>query len=331
MAVDREPATFLPESVREVLKRKSSRDPSSRFPTKLHLLLTYVSDNPNMQEMIGLSWLSDDEFQMNKVILSNVMGLKVNTLNVNLRDLHFEQKQRDKDGWTRWKRSGFTRASNSIDADGEASESGRRPPASDPGFLGKSPSVPFTLARVSERSADLFLTQAQQLWTDVLQCSPTSAVDIGIAIDRAAERFRYHEQPLANAREVISAIIRPAAGDRLFFADFCRFLAMFGPEKTVMLKIAALLTCSNATGKWLTFDRDHNTARAPFAYFLVETPNCLCVQHADNLHERVFNDPVVPAGEGSYLVDDYGMTYRDWDDWFAQHPVRQGFGATVYT
>jgi hypothetical protein len=324
--MEREPAMFLPERIRDVLRRKSSRDPASRFSTKLHVLLTYTNDNPTFQEMVGLAWITDDEFKMNKAVLASVMGIKLNSVNVNLRDLHFEQKQRDKDGWTRWRRAGFTRQSNGLEAEADAAPSPRRSPQIEPGFVGKSPSVPFALGGLSEQNTEVFLMQAQRLWTEVLQCSPTSAVVTDIAIERAAERFRYHEQPPANAREVIAAIIRPSAGERLSFADFCRFLAMFGPEKTVMLKIAGLLTCSNATGKWLTFDRDHTTARPPFAYFLGDTPNCLFVHHGDNLHEKVFNDPVVDAAQ-PYLVDEFGILYKDWDDWFAKHPVREGFGA----
>nr|1PP7_U Chain U, kDa initiator binding protein [Trichomonas vaginalis] len=101
----------LPPEIVAALKRKSSRDPNSRFPRKLHMLLTYLASNPQLEEEIGLSWISDTEFKMKKKNVALVMGIKLNTLNVNLRDLAFEQLQHDKGGWTQWKRSGFTRNS----------------------------------------------------------------------------------------------------------------------------------------------------------------------------------------------------------------------------
>jgi hypothetical protein len=334
--MEREPATFLPEHIRDVLKRKSSRDPASRFPKKLHLLLTYVSECPTLEDQIGLAWTNEDEFKMNKSTLAEVMGIKLNTLNVNLRDLKFQQLQRDKDGWTRWKRTGFTRATNGIDAEGDVPASTPRPPPqSEAGFVGRSPSLPFALGKLSEPQNERFLMDSHNLWTEVLQCSPTSPVPTDFAIERIATRFRYPEQPLQNAREVVEAIIRPSSSDtKLVFTDFCRFLAMFGPERTIMLKIASLLTCSNATGKWLTFDRSRPAARPPFAYFDSSTPNCLMIHHADNTREKVYNVPTIESGQIGYLIDESGKQYKDWDEWFARHPIKQqqmGYGILAYS
>jgi hypothetical protein len=331
--MDREPATFLPESIRDALKRKSSRDPTSRFHTKLHLLLSYSIDSPTFQDQIGLAWVTDDEFKMNKSVLSEVMGIKLNTLNVNLRDLHFQQLQRDKEGWTRWKRAGFTRAANTVDNEGETTLPSplRRPAhATEPGFVGRNPSLAFTLGHLTDLQNARFLSDSHRLWNAILQCSPTVAVSADVAIDRAADRFRYEEQPLQNAKDVIDAIIRPSTADsRLVFTDFCRFLAMFGPESTIMLKIASLLTCSNGTGNWLTFDRGHSASRTPFAYFDPAVPNCLVVHHGDNMMEKVYNNPTAESGREPYVIDEFGKVYKDWDEWFGKHPVRQPltFGA----
>jgi hypothetical protein len=324
--MDREPAAFLPEHIREVLKRKSSRDPASRFPTKLHLLLTYSIDVPFLQDQLGLGWVTDDEFKMNKSVLSDVMGIKLNTLNVNLRDLHFHQLQRDKEGWTRWKRPGFTRAANNVDTESgpPAAPSVRRPShVTESDFVGRNPSLAFTLGSLTQPQSARFQLDSHRLWTDILQCSPTSPVSADLAIDRAANRFRYEEQPLQNARDVIDAILRPSVSDsRLVFADFCRFLAMFGPENTLMLKIASLLTCSNETGNWLTFDRWRSAPRAPFAYFDPAVPNCLIIHHGDNVTERVYNNPTAESGQEPYVIDEFGKAHRDWDEWFGKHPVR---------
>jgi hypothetical protein len=314
--MDRGPASFLPEAIREALKRKSTRDPNSRFPAKLHLLLSYTSEWPDFQEMVGIAWANDEEFKMNKPVLADVMGIKLNTLNVNLRDLRYEQVQRHEDGWTRWRRPGFTRLANTIEEEEDLPR--ELPPV--PDFVGRMP-LPFALEHVTEEQRENFLTDAQRLWMEILRCSPTAVVPVDFVVDKAAQRFRYRDQPLENAREVIAAILKPAAsGERFVFADFGRLLAMFGPAKTIMVKIAALLACSNATGRWLMFERNHSVM-GPLAFFHQYVPNCLVVQHSDNSQEKVFNVPVVEA-PGDYLVDDFGNRYDGWEAWFGKHPVR---------
>jgi hypothetical protein len=146
-------------------------------------------------------------------------------------------------------------------------------------------------------------------------------------IDRVAKRFKHNEQPLDNARDVIRAIMCPTGYEPSpTFQDFCRFLAMFGPQQTIMVKIAALLTCSNDSGKWLTFDCQPGSVRAlPYAAFDENQPNCLVVRHVDQGVDRVYNDPNVDANNGMYLMDDAGKTYSGWADYFSQKPVRSGF------
>jgi hypothetical protein len=153
-----------------------------------------------------------------------------------------------------------------------------------------------------------------------------------VLIERAAARFRYHEQPVQNAHDVIAAILKPSASQgKLSFSDFCRLLAMFGPERTIMVKISGLLTCSNATGKWLVFGRDDTSGNTgPVASFSREVPNCLVIRHGDLTQEKVFNLPLVEALGDSYLADEIGKLYKNWDEYFTIHPVRPQSGALLY-
>ena len=85
---------FLPHDIQQILRRKSSRDPSSRFSTKLHILLNFVqnSNDKDMEEKVGCAWVTDEEFRLNKRIITNILGIKLNTLNVNLHALGFIQQ-----------------------------------------------------------------------------------------------------------------------------------------------------------------------------------------------------------------------------------------------
>jgi hypothetical protein len=241
---------------------------------------------------------------------------------VNLHDLRFEQQHRDKGGWSRWKRIGFSRCSNNVGSPFNFDDLNS---SSELGAIGRNPSIPFTLGHLTSQQSHHFFTEAQRIWIELFQCSPGSSVVIEFAIERTADRFKYKEQPKDNAREVIEAILTPTAIESRFsFQEFCQFLARFGPTKTVMLKIASLLSCSNGTGKWLVFERDRSNVKPPFACFDREMPNCLIVCHGDNVKEKVFNNPVVEVGKEEYIVDESGQLYRDWGVWFRRHPVRQG-------
>jgi hypothetical protein len=316
------PAPFLPDDIRDLLHRKSSRDPASRFPQKLHALLGYADDYPALRDQVGAYWMGDDEFRMNKTILANVLGIKLNTLNVDLNNLHFEQVQKVKDGWSVWRRSGFTKTDSGAPPDSRF-ELGRRPRTRpDPAFS----KITFNLGRLSPDQTNSFIRTSRELWSELfgIHCAyvPTDRL-----VHIAATRFKHTEQPLDNAKDVIKAIIVPPTGaTQLDFADFCRFLAMFGPEQTVMLKISSLLTCSNATGKWLTFDSDFMAERrpAPFARFNPAEPNCLLVQRTDGQVSRVYNDPNVDATK-PYLIDASGQQFCQWDDYFREHPVQLGY------
>jgi hypothetical protein len=304
----RDPPSFLPDHIRDVLKRKSTRDPMTRFPTKLHLLLSYTQDLPSYQEMVGLAWINETEFRMNKNTVANVMVIKTNTLNVNLHDLKFRNIGLDEEGWTRWTRSGFTRSFNGLVPNKVFSQSGAW--------------ALLKLERLTAEEQNLFQSECTRLWSEILKCNRDCPVPLRRAVPWLAEHLRCGEQPLDNACKVISTILCPRFNCAHFlFADFCQFMAQFGPERTVMLKIASLLGCSNATGQWLTFEKDQGHLKVPVAYFGAKCENCLTVCHGDGWVERLYQNPCVEAESGRYLIDDDGNTYQDWEEWFDDHPV----------
>lgn len=316
----------LPANIREIIKRKSSRDPASRFCAKLYALLSHSTTDPSLEERIGIGWVNDEEFKMCKSKLSEVMGIKLNTLNVNLRDLQFTQLQRDKDGWTRWKRQGFTRSGSGFPMnDPEEAFAQRRhvPALFRPDVF--ETTLPFQLGHLTQQQTEQFLREAQLLWESIMDVSTSTFVDTGVLIERTAQRFRYGQQPPNNAMEVIRAILTPTHTPRhLQFADFCRLLAMFGPSETLMLKIWSLLTYSNNTGKWLTFDTSPDVAqRIPYAAFDLKMPNCLVLHKRDKRIERVYNDPTVASEDlrSGYVIDENDNRYCTWHDYFSQQPI----------
>lgn len=311
---------ILPNDIIQLLKRKSSRDPSSRFQAKLHVLLDFVTKNPATENQIGVAWVNDDEFRMNKRTLASVMGIKLNTLNVNLRDLKFQQQQHNKDGWTRWKCPGFTRSGFQItspDHDPTIPKLRKSTPFKLPPTIYHG-DAPFNLGFTNPESEIQFFQYTTNIWTEmggrVGETLPSKHF-----INLAAERFKQQEQPLSNAIDVLKAIITPDNFNQevIYYAQFARFMAQFGPERTLMLKIASLLMCSNNTGSWLVFGKSHNND--PCGFFDENEPNCLILKKG-NVYSRVWNMPLIEPPR-DYLFDEERNGYSSWDFYFEKHPV----------
>ena len=306
----------LPPEIQTMLKRKSSRDPSSRFAAKLHALLKHVSQYPQLENEIGLAWIDDETFKMNKHNLSAVMGIKLNTLNVNLRDLRFTQQQHNKDGWTHWKKEGFTRSATGLMQDTTPKYSAMRPadlwmPQQPARFMRP------TIGKMPIEHVQAFFDRAHNLWSRITDSRERMGA---VSIDRAARVLKQDGQELQNAIEVLQAIISPTGGDTATFDQLVKFLAMFGPERTAMLKISSLLRCSQKTGQWLRF-LTQEPMPEPYAVFDDNEPNCLVIRK-HGLVSRVWNLPLIDHGDRqAYLVDENDQKYSSWDEYFDTHPI----------
>ncbi|KAH0792883.1 39 kDa initiator binding protein [Histomonas meleagridis] len=302
----------LPPNIQNTIRRKSSRDPSSQFTTKLHVLLSFTSNNPTLEEEIGIGWITNNKFRMNKKTLVDIMGIKINTMNVNLKDLNFKQLQRDKEGWTQWSKEGFTKTN--LEIPHPVNEKKPQP---------KKITYPFSIGvpfNVSNDYVGEFFTNAQNLWEEIIGCQSLrfKADDF---IYRTAVALKQNGQTLDNAESVLQALIAPYRADPEYIemTDFIRFLAMFGPKKTAMLKIASLLEYSNNTGNWLFFSREtpHNSF---YASFCEAMPNCLVLHKRGGIEFRLYNIPTIEALAGDYIFDQNNTSYESWGDFFQKHP-----------
>lgn len=244
----------IPPEISQILKRKSSRDPASRFTRKLHLLLEHVTQTPERESEVGLAWISETSFRMNKRILSQVMGIKINTLNVNLRDLHFTQTQTDKNGWTLWTKPGFSRTCYTPDQS-EVAQAKEKTPKSKPTKQKQiSVSNLLNVGKLFQDQDILFRESVHLSWISITGIQEITPIMSNIFFERAGNYLKEEEQPLENAVEVLKAIITPNNSPTVRYEDFFKFLAMFGPKETAMQKIASLLTYSNNHGNWLSLE-----------------------------------------------------------------------------
>jgi len=296
----------LPPDLQTILKRKSSRDPQSRFTSKLLSLLAYVSSYPSMEDSVGVAWVDENIFKMNKKTLSTILSIKPNTLNVNLRDLKFEpQSGKAKDGWTLWKKDQFSRSSAPAQAEAPAA---------------KPADVLFHLGCVQPNHVTDFFSESQMIWRQLTNATVSSPVSMPNFLRKAAARFKQEGQEEQNALDVLTAIMSPKNSDTIAFEQLARFLAMFGPERTIMLKIASLLNYSQKSRQWLYFDTDLTHTPAVYGMFDASEPNCLVI-HSYGTISKVWNLPLTDMGQGKYLIDERGRQYGSWAEYFEAHPV----------
>jgi hypothetical protein len=314
MSVEAETISRLPPDIQAMLKRKSSRDPNSRFTSKLATLLGYVSRVPSSEEDVGVSWVDEVTFKMKKRALIGILGIKVNTLNVNLRDLKFvQQANAGKDGWTYWQKEGFTRTSAVSLADDSASPAQL--------LTTIKPSWPFNLGGLDADGVAQFFRTADGIWRELTGPATVQLMDANAFLQRAARYLKQEGQQEQNALDVLTAILAPKKLGFVNFEQFARFVAMFGPDRTVMLKIASLLDCSQRTGQWLSFEAE-GIPLPVTGSFDPQEPNCLVIRN-HGIVTKVWNAPFVEAGgKQGYVFDQAGQIYRSWTEYFEKHPLR---------
>lgn len=318
-----DPMAFLPIDIQTILKRKSSRDPSSRFASKLHLLLSYVSKSgdPSLEDKVGCGWVNDEEFKLNKRTICQILGIKLNTLNVNLHALQFIQQKHNKDGWTLWKRENFTRNSPDVAEAPSTQMTQKTMKNVQQAVMQPDPTVysyfRINLGQTNIYENDCFTNKARQIWFELVNTDINTPANTRTLIEKAANKFKQPEQPLSNAIEVLQAIMAPDPQPTISFFQFAKLLAMFGPENTIMLKIASLLCCSNSTGQWLYFGKI-DVIPISYGTFSDEQPNCLELYQQGRMPVKVWNMPLVDANH-PYIKNENEL-FINWEDYFRRHP-----------
>ena len=278
----------LPSDIRAMIKRKSSRDPLSRFANKLHVLLNYAGDDLVKQQFIGVGWKTDEIFKINKKRLVNVMEIKLNTLNVNLKDLGFVQLASDHNGWTEWKRQSFNRQSNVLELSEISSDKSinKENDKNKGNFIEDiqlnkiSTLKDINIGGVSIEISNIFRKITISIWEEIIEnYENKSVITLNEFFHVAAERFRASHQPLRNSNMVLNAVFLYNDPNQLTIIDFAKFLAKFSPEETLMEKIGSLTSSSNQFGNWLRLINDPIELKDEnsnfYGYFDNIDPNCM--------------------------------------------------------
>jgi hypothetical protein len=327
MLEDADNPAGLPVDVLAAIKRKSSRDPMSRFSNKLHLLLMHAGDDLDTQERVGAGWLNDTTFRLHKKRLGLVMELKQNSLNVNLKDLKFKQLGPGLDGWAVWERSGFTRQStyeDFVEPRIEKDADKLVQTADDLQIVKLNLLTEMNFGRTESGVSNIFKTFTIAIWEELV---PTSVGRYMCSAEEflaaAAERFRASRQKLENSLEILRVVLTGSSPSQLSLLDFARFMAKFGPEETLMQKIDSLLKSSNNNQNWLRISKrvvPPASSCQIYGHFDQSEDNCFVIHRFGQNEERIYN-VLDAAATDDYLVDTLGRKFHSWQHYFEVHPV----------
>ncbi|KAH0791243.1 39 kDa initiator binding protein [Histomonas meleagridis] len=319
----------LPPEIQKVIERKSSRDPASRFSNKLLILLNYAGDDETKQNFVGAGWVDKKHFRINKKRLVVIMKIKINTLNVNLKDLKFHQIQNDQNGWTTWERAGFAQESTAVDLADEKIMNEDK--TNFPNYTNsESPKSKISLLReinlgmTSANTIQSFKSIIISIWEEFTANSTNrNSIATPEFLEMAAKRFRASHQKLANSKVVLETIFKCFDPNQITVTDFARFIAKFGPEATLMQKIASLLKSSNENQNWLKIVHDpyaiSSEGESIYGFFDESEDNCFVIIRNDRTVSKVYNMVEEPAS-GEYLIDSSGTKYTSWQNYFEVHP-----------
>lgn len=325
-------APNLPKNIQDVLNRRSSRDPNCRFSKKLHALLSYVTANPEKEEELGLSWVNDDIFQVDKKKLLKVMKIKLNTLNVNFKNLNFIQLHCDRQGWTRWRKDGFTQRGLTGEKDSAPKLQSMNDNVANETDFFEVPHQPeekieLKLGHMNSDHIDVLTEHINQEWQEIVGSNNgrnMKSTNANFFINTLAKRYKLPEQNFDNAFEVLNSILAPSGTDTIKFCDFYRFMSMFGPAKSVMLKIHSLLEVAQTPFPWLYFGTiPDSDVQQVFGYFNEQEPNCLVIHDKKGNYDYAWNLPLASSSE-EYVVDSLNNKFSSWESYFQAHPITDG-------
>jgi hypothetical protein len=104
-------------------------------------------------------------------------------------------------------------------------------------------------------------------------------------------------------------------------------MAKFGPEETLMGKLASILKSSNTNQNWLKLCRPihpGDTQDSISGYFDEAEHNCFVIHRSGQPEERIYNIIDVAAND-KYLVDSRTKKYTSWQDYFEVNPIPKQF------
>lgn len=297
----------LPDDLLSVLRKRSNRVESSRFPYKIWLILDYT-DNDEKFQQTGCKWINDTNFFLDKEKLCHILDCKRNSLNINLKALGFVQVS-NKNGKTIFKnlsmnkdysKSKFEKIKNSKSKLKHLESFNHK-------------AIYFPLLESLKLFLDDMLTYSFK--RDVIECWEV-LTDTCYVFVFPINRFKKvliknlgDNDDIYNGSMLIAALDLSNQNYITFF-EFAVFLARFGPFKQIYPKLIQL--------KHIVIDEFSSVLYFFHNCYSKTYHNCFSFNIGDKGEYHCYNRPDLPTETG-FIYDEDGVTYYSWNDVFQKN------------
>ncbi|EAX94761.1 hypothetical protein TVAG_346240 [Trichomonas vaginalis G3] len=300
----------IPDELINHLRKRSNRKEDSRFPYKVFALLKWVGYDQNRANLAGCGWVSDsqNEFYIHKPRLCEVLNVKLNTLNVNLKTLGFEQTRKVGEH-SYFKNDIFSK--NSSQQDFERIRNSRCKPDSLMHMNAKAAYFPLLehiqLFMMDEKAISMFKKEVIQKWEKLVGSPLIFAVSIPVftkyLLNSIQDSLGYHDE-----NNTIQQVLVGKTPNVVTIFDFAVFLARFGPFDNVPYKIMQYQQILHI----IQPDYFMFTAPSLINYFSSTFHNCFSFKISQTGEYHCYNLPLI-SSSAAYLVDEDGVYYKSWE------------------
>jgi len=303
------PEARLPDDLLDYIRKRSNRNEQSRFPYKIWTVLSWVGDDQAKAEKAGCGWMNTNEFFINKRILCETLDVKINTLNVNLKTLGFQQTRNKSGELSYWKNSFFTRSS--CDNNLERIRNSRCRPESLSVLNSRAVYLPLLdqiqLFMMDEKNIHVFKRDVIDHWETLVGSKLVFAITMSLFCKSFISSF---DESVGYKPEFfpLQQYLTPRTPNVINIFDFAVFLARFGPYANIPVKIMeyqAILP---------DIRQDFFMFNSPTisSYFAMTYHNCFKFPLSPNGEYHCYNLPLV-SSSSQYIVDEDGTVYKSWN------------------
>ena len=297
----------IPEIILDQLTKRSNRSEQSRFPYKIWALLSWVDTDQTRAQRAGCGWVSENEFFINKNKLKDVMNIKLNTLNVNLKTLGFEQTKKTGE-LCFYKNNMFSKTASPKDF--ERIRNSRCKPDSLMHMNAHAVYFPLLeplqLFMMDEKSVNVFKKDVIMHWENLVGSTLIFAIALP-AFTKALLNALDDSSGYITDFYMVQQVLAPRTPNVVNIFDFAVFLARFGPFNNAPFKIMQYQhILSEIRPDFFMFNAPSLTS-----YFSMTFHNCFRFQLAPNGEYHCYNLPLV-SSSAQYLIDEDGTVYRSW-------------------
>ena len=294
----------IPESILNKIRKRSNRSEQTRFPYKIFSLLEWAGKDEQKSQKAGCGWITDTEFFINKSKLCEVLGVKINTLNVNLKTLGFVQTRQREGALTFYRNDGFVFNSENPEFD-RIRNSRCKPEA----LLNmKTQAVylpclePLMLFMMDRKSINIFKKNVISIWEKLVGANLIFAISMNDFKKAFQSLFHSNTYPDIIHIEHNLPLRVPKVVD---IFDFAVFLARFGPFESLPTKIQQF---QSITAEFYLLP---NTFSSTFH-------NCFVFPLSQIGEYHCYNLPLVDSN-AQFLADEDCAVYPSWSKMFQQN------------